>query len=303
VKERVSLKLLWFIYKLLYLFLLLFQLAASCIFCALSLQPSHVGGISNRGSAQSVDPRHKFLVLSLALVCPPFFSHRACNWLSPSWLLAASSKCLFLLYRHRKKKMEVRVLSFIPLQRWATSTRIMHAVPAVGLTFIKNPVSPITINSTWLPHTSTRWSCFRLGSTGRPAFLPSKHSWNPWWHHVFNPTFCFWILQPWLHCQNSPHPHAGTWPGSLGQVRDSSGGWVQLDTVGCHVLLLIYREGLRTSILFLKVSPIGHVKQQLSEHSETNRNVYYNSNMCLEIYVPIQTTLTSPLEPCNLWDQ
>jgi hypothetical protein len=50
--------------------------------------------------------------------------------------------------------MEVGLLSFILDQRRGTSTRIMHAVQAVGLIFIKNPVSPLTTALDSLAHTS-----------------------------------------------------------------------------------------------------------------------------------------------------
>jgi hypothetical protein len=42
-----------------------------------------------------------------------------------------------------KKKMEVRLLGLIPLQGSVTRTRIMHAIPTVGLAFMNDPVRSI----------------------------------------------------------------------------------------------------------------------------------------------------------------
>jgi hypothetical protein len=50
------------------------------------------------------------------------------------------------LFDHGRKKnrKQVYLLYLIPDQQRAIGTRIMHAVAAVGLTFMKNPVSPLT---------------------------------------------------------------------------------------------------------------------------------------------------------------
>jgi hypothetical protein len=54
--------------------------------------------------------------------------------------------CSSLFYHRRKgkKKMEIRLLSFIPDQPRVARTRIMHVVPAVWLTCMNNPVCPLT---------------------------------------------------------------------------------------------------------------------------------------------------------------
>jgi hypothetical protein len=72
-------------------------------------------------------------------ILPLFFSALVVDCRQVDGWLPHSNVC-FCFAIAGKKKTDLRLLGLIPLQRSVTRTRIMHAIPTVGLTFMNNPV-------------------------------------------------------------------------------------------------------------------------------------------------------------------
>jgi hypothetical protein len=83
-----------------------------------------------------------FFSLLLLPILPLLFSALVIDCCQVAGWLRHPNVC-FCFAITGKKKTEVRLLSLIPLQGIVTHTRIMHAVPTVGRTFMKDPVRPI----------------------------------------------------------------------------------------------------------------------------------------------------------------